>query len=241
MCACRGYTCHERLANTWSLLYKKGFKTKKVFINNLATIKKLNILLWKWDTRKLHYRSWQMFEGFLSFPHTFLMTCKSPVWLGQSVSVHFPFFVCLRVFWGYFLIGPLQLSETWLHFVFKQSWTWCGVMQNSITNHTALQAAPSLKQWGHPKPRPLYHCYGILLYWLIFFCLFHLWSLFSPQHIISKGLVFACVFSEKCQLSFWTAGPFLLLLAWFQCIYVQAHSNCKCSHSDANSYLQMLL
>lgn len=31
VCACRGYTCHERLANTWSLLYKKGFKTKRFF------------------------------------------------------------------------------------------------------------------------------------------------------------------------------------------------------------------
>lgn len=174
-----------------------------------------------------------MFEGFLCFPHNFLMTCKSPVWLGQSVSVHFPFFVCLKVFWGYFLIGPLQLSETWLHFVFKHAWTWCGVMQNSITNHTVLFKLPH--HWSNEATPN--HCYGILLYWLIFFCLFHLWSLFSPQHVISKGLVF----SEKCQLSFWTAGPFLLLLAWFQCIYVQAHSNCKCSHSDANSYLQMPL
>lgn len=114
VCACRGYTCHERLANTWSLLYKKGFKTKRFFFNNLATIKKLNILLWKWDTQKqeLHYRSWQMFEGFLCFPHNFLMTCKSPVWLGQSLSVHFPFFVCLRGFLGIFSHwSPLALTE----------------------------------------------------------------------------------------------------------------------------------
>lgn len=161
---------------------------------------------------------------FLCFPHNFLMTCKSPVWLGQSVSIHF---LCLFVcdFWCFFtpVIGPFSSQ--------KHGFT----LSSRILGHDVVWCRIQLLSMVLPSTQTTT---GVWLLWdfIVFFLLpVPSVGLYYLQNtLFQKAWCLTVCSLKNVNFLFGQQELFLLLPAWCQCIYVQTHSNCICSHSDAN-------